>query len=435
MTRLAVPEPEWLITEPFWDAFGVEVRQDEAPDDGGTAMATFHQDGTRWWVVTLPWRDPPPDIPAENYSPSLMSLSPNGRYCAALVLERVGASLLTWREGVLVGRCSLPALPHKDDYSTTVLDSGRVFVQQDYIPPTSPPFAMWLVEGNRLLARGVVTGIQPSVSYDATFSDDGAVLYCQAEDLGYFYRVTVAAGRLVFTPVYTVQIPDLKNNPRLLASDCLLTGDNGVYNDKGRLLFPVPPGQWHTDAGSMDAVLLEPMSAFSGGHDNSRHLCVFFPRTGAYWTVPDLPQPHKCQGRSPDGRFVLVDEQPPSVVSLRSPVMQRLMQAVPWLAQRYQARSGKGSPARLVVYERPGRRRSILRTFTVPDGSHISPPAGQPYFAAKDPRVQSADDVYFLADLQQNASPDNNASQGLYLFHYSTHGRPLPNPPLCVTTW
>ena len=92
MTRLAVPEPEWLITEPFWDAFGVEVRQDEAPDDGGTAMATFHQDGTRWWVVTLPWRDPPPDIPAENYSPSLMSLSPNGRYCAALVLERAGWS-------------------------------------------------------------------------------------------------------------------------------------------------------------------------------------------------------------------------------------------------------------------------------------------------------------------------------------------------------
>jgi len=315
--------------------------------------AVISWDGTVRWHIVPPKAVLPPSC-AEYSRQYNWSLSPDGRFFTAVIVQGTIQKVMMWDEGRLLGSVSLPLTtrPWRGKIETflaktTTLDNGQVFCWMRNAPGAS----IYLIEKGKIRAKGklpALSGINP-FSASWSIAPDGQALI----DSYTYYRIVMKDNVLSFTPVYTTNDNVARS---LVTHDGFLVNDDGaVYNGQGWVSTATG---WH--------LLVTPFDdSFDPRHStvmqvqsrevefipfHLKGIRILDPRTSEAWGPAKRKSYQFCQSTF-DGRYLLAVETPGEIT-------ERTQSLLYWLWRK------RLIPERLVdhkhevhlyIYRKPGR--------------------------------------------------------------------------------
>lgn len=360
---LAYPEREYIICR-----------------DWMHKIACFRWDGVLLWSV---------NIPKHKLRVSI-AISPDGSTLAVTGIQLNHRNIYTWRNGRLLGTISLPPDTRLRVPNLQALPSGRVFIYEKR--PTATRII--LAKGDKIIARGTIA-IPYGKSSDfvtCRHSPDGNVFIHSSNGIFTYYTMNIAGDRLLFKPKYTANDPW----PYFIRNNLILTTNGAVYNDVGRIF---PPYAWSiantrfnafspSDLISRNAIVqLRHNPNITGGWFNT--VRVFYPETGQSWSPEQRER--LFTNATPDGQFLLADESPApdsAIAKLGEEFGQHHL--ISNIVTRLETH-----PARLVLYQKPGRRCAYIPIQYSPSdwyvdrkynimGIHLSPDGKSVYLLGYD---------------------------------------------------
>lgn len=318
----------------------VEVRQLNLPGPSGTeysfissahyllasssipSLVMIRWDGTVYWKIS-------PLYPvsascfrgdSDTYN---WSISPNGRYCAAVIAQRDIQEIMFWDEGRLIYTITLPLRTQpKGRYSRkltaalaqlVILDNGQAFS----LIKTKPVGSITLIDKGQIQARGKLL-VPAGVSYKV--SPDGRALIASVTSGFTYHRIERIGNILRLVPVYTAKetpIPMLwgisvPNRPYITSDGFLVAESGAVYDERGRISNQTG---WRMALG-MELIPTHQSAVLQGRYTNSDVVQIYNPasrildpRTGETWTLVNQ-QPHLLSRSTSDGQYLLIDKQP-----------------------------------------------------------------------------------------------------------------------------
>lgn len=335
-------------------------------DQGTFSTSVYDFTGYRRWQVR-------PNIPqVKGINPHLasyrvasaLSFSPDERWQAIIISHKTYHELFSWEEGQLVTRVRIPVAGKP--MQVQVLNNGSIYCWETYTSPTP----IYLIKGNGILAKGSLSAAGASTDViDYTITPDGTGCVRAIASGFTYYRVRIKGTMLAFSPAYTASEPPIirdwsdlpvPNMPYIGAGNTLVTDSGAYYNSRKRQYAETDWRLYYpADYKSNQPVLLQ--ARYYPGTRECKELRILDISTRKAWEIKTRCM-HFCAAATPDGRYVLADEDTflHRVALLPAFIGEHFPKIESWYAERCVASNHR----RLLVYERPGRIRAELKLDT-----------------------------------------------------------------------
>ncbi len=287
------------------------------------------------WHGRVRWRASTADASGRaTAGPTEFSVSPDGSFFAAAIVEDGRIHLRSWQEGHALYHGKLPRTAH-ERYRVKALDSGRIFAWA-YTTPESTALA---IAGTRIVARGTL------LPHCVMAPDGGTVVGRQQNGVQYA-GVIVRDGKITITPSLPIdEAVNLDDDPTLVTQTAAFAG--GAVVSRRGTVYRLDGGM--TRGSGWQHATISPQGTATL-QTRGKECRIFLPATGAAWAFS--LEGNLGGDATDDGRYALVWKQV----------------RLPELLVHDEPASGQARVSRfeLVLYERPGRVRARLPIRALP---------------------------------------------------------------------